>query len=227
MVDIIVGLLTRSGTFLMCGGLRGNGLWKTLIFFPGLSGWLSDRESTASAGDAGDTGLIPSPERSPGVGNGNPRQYSCLENSVDGEGWQAEVHRVARSQTWLSAAQHNFLSTTFSEWIITSLKWGGSYCFWHRMRMHWIYETWSCKQSTHMEEQGWAREGGSDKLSLSFCALSAACGLPCHCLCFFFSFWCITFPLVRIRSGYFWDRECTYSFNLLLLATCLPLIGFS
>ena len=37
----------------------------------------------ASAGDAGDEGLIPGLGRSPGVGNGNPLQYSCLENSMD------------------------------------------------------------------------------------------------------------------------------------------------
>ena len=38
----------------------------------------------ANAGDAGDTGSIPMLGRSPGVGNGNPLQYSCLENSMDG-----------------------------------------------------------------------------------------------------------------------------------------------
>ena len=35
-------------------------------------------------------------------GNGNPLQYSCLENSMDGGAWQAEVHGVTKSQTWLS-----------------------------------------------------------------------------------------------------------------------------
>ena len=38
-----------------------------------------------NAGDARDPALIPGSERSPGVGNGNPLQYSCLENSMDGE----------------------------------------------------------------------------------------------------------------------------------------------
>ena len=56
----------------------------------------------ANAGDARDSGSIPGLERSPGVGNGNPLQYSCLENSMDiGARW-AIVHRVAKSQTWLS-----------------------------------------------------------------------------------------------------------------------------
>ena len=52
----------------------------------------------ANAGDTRDMGLIPGTERSPGVGNGNPLQYSCLENSVDRAAWQATVHRVAKSQ---------------------------------------------------------------------------------------------------------------------------------
>ena len=45
---------------------------------------------------------IPGSERSPGEGNGNPLQYSCLENSVDRGTWWAIVHGVAKSQTQLS-----------------------------------------------------------------------------------------------------------------------------
>ena len=41
----------------------------------------------ASAGDAGDSGLIPGSGRSPGEGNGNPLQYSCLENPMDRGAW--------------------------------------------------------------------------------------------------------------------------------------------
>ena len=47
--------------------------------------------------------MIPGLGRSPGEGNGNPLQYSCLEIPVDGEAWWATVHRVAKSQTPLSA----------------------------------------------------------------------------------------------------------------------------
>ena len=54
------------------------------------------------AGDAGDTGLTPGPGRSPGVGDGNPLRYSCLENSVDRGACWATVHGLAESQTWLS-----------------------------------------------------------------------------------------------------------------------------
>ena len=45
---------------------------------------------------AGDTDSIPGSERSPGEGNGNPLQYSCLENSMDRTSWQAIVHRVMK-----------------------------------------------------------------------------------------------------------------------------------
>ena len=47
--------------------------------------------------DAADTGLIPGSGRSPGEGYGNPLQYSCLENPMDGGAWWATVHRVAQS----------------------------------------------------------------------------------------------------------------------------------
>ena len=53
----------------------------------------------ASAGDIRDSGSIPGLGRSPGEGNGNPLQYSCLENPMDREAWQAIVHRVAKSWT--------------------------------------------------------------------------------------------------------------------------------
>ena len=52
-----------------------------------------------SAGDKRDAGLIPVSGRSPGEGNGNPLQYSCLENPMDREGWWATVHRVAKNWT--------------------------------------------------------------------------------------------------------------------------------
>ena len=51
----------------------------------------------ANAGDLRDVGLIPGSGRSPGEGNGNPLQYSCLENSMGGGAWWAAVHEVAES----------------------------------------------------------------------------------------------------------------------------------
>ena len=52
-------------------------------------------DGKATAYNAGDLGSIPVSGRSPGKGNGNPLQYSCLENPVDGGAWQATVHGVA------------------------------------------------------------------------------------------------------------------------------------
>ena len=50
------------------------------------------KNSHAKAGDSGEVGLIPGSGRSPREGDGNPSQYSCLENPMDREAWQATVH---------------------------------------------------------------------------------------------------------------------------------------
>ena len=75
-----------------------------------LLNWLSPLWSTGaslvvqleSACSAGDLGSIPGLGRYPGDRNGNPLQYSCLENSMDRGAWQATVHGVAKSRTRLS-----------------------------------------------------------------------------------------------------------------------------
>ena len=54
-----------------------------------------------SACSAGDLGSIPGLGRSPVERNGNPLQYSCLENPMDRGAWQATIHGVAKSQTQL------------------------------------------------------------------------------------------------------------------------------
>ena len=56
--------------------------------------------------NAGGVGSIPGSGRSLGVGNGNPPQYSCLENSMDRGACQATVHQVAKSWTWLGHWAH-------------------------------------------------------------------------------------------------------------------------
>ena len=66
-----------------------------------LSQWLSSKESTWSAGVTGDSGLIPGSGRSPGGGNGNTLQYSCLQIPLERGAWQATVLRVSKSQTRL------------------------------------------------------------------------------------------------------------------------------
>ena len=59
-------------------------------------------EGKAPASNAREPGLIPGSESSPGEGNGNLLQYSCLENPMDGGAWWATVHGVAKSWTRLS-----------------------------------------------------------------------------------------------------------------------------
>ena len=57
----------------------------------------------ANAGDAGDSGSIPGPGRSPEGGNGNPLQYSCLDNPMDRGAWWATVRGVTKqlsTHTW-------------------------------------------------------------------------------------------------------------------------------
>ena len=55
-----------------------------------------------STGDARNSGSIPGSGSPPGGGSGNPLQYSCLEKSMYRGAWQARVHRIAKTQTWLS-----------------------------------------------------------------------------------------------------------------------------
>ena len=64
--------------------------------FPG------DSDDKASACSVGDPGSTPGSGRCPGEGNGNPHEYSCLENSMGRGVWWAVVHRVTKSWTWLS-----------------------------------------------------------------------------------------------------------------------------
>ena len=67
--------------------------------FPGFPGCSVGK---GPACDVGDVGSIPGSGRSPGKGNGNPFQYSCLENPMNRGAWLATVHGVTKSQTRLS-----------------------------------------------------------------------------------------------------------------------------
>ena len=73
------------------------------IPFPGGS------EGKASTFNAGDLGLILGSGRSPGEGNGNLLQYSCLENSMDEGAWYATVHGITKSRTRLNDFAFTFL----------------------------------------------------------------------------------------------------------------------
>ena len=75
----------------------------TLFFFLLFSGGSVGEVSACSTGDRDS---IPGSGRFPGEGNGNPLQYSCLENSMDRGAWQAIVHEVTESGTTESTNTH-------------------------------------------------------------------------------------------------------------------------
>ena len=71
----------------------------TSLFVQWLGGLPCGSVGKESACNAGDPGSIPGMGRSPGEGNGNPLQYSCLENPMDRGVWVTTVHGVTKSQT--------------------------------------------------------------------------------------------------------------------------------
>ena len=65
---------------------------------------------SVNVGDVKEAGLIPELGRSPGEGNGNPLQYSCLENPMDRGTWRAAVHGISQSQTRLKQlSMHSYM----------------------------------------------------------------------------------------------------------------------
>ena len=72
---------------------------KHILFFIQKKKKKKPKNLPASAGDAGDAGLITELGSSHGDGNGNPLQYSCLENTMDRGAWQATDHEVVKSWT--------------------------------------------------------------------------------------------------------------------------------
>ena len=88
------------------GGLVSCGSWgckelDTTKWLNWTTGSVS-KESACNAGNIGDVSSVPRFRRSPGGGNGNPRQYSNLKNPMDRGSWWATVYDVAKSWTWLS-----------------------------------------------------------------------------------------------------------------------------
>ena len=83
--------ILRLITLLKTHGFTGR--HHTIVGLPGGS------DSKESVCNVRDPGSVPGLGRSPGEGNGNPLQYSCLENSMNREAWQATVHGVSKSKT--------------------------------------------------------------------------------------------------------------------------------
>ena len=75
----------------------------------------------ASACNAGNLGSIPGSGRSPGEGNSNPLQYSCLENPMDRGAWRATVHGVTKSWTWLMQLSMHVWTVTWKALLSSTI----------------------------------------------------------------------------------------------------------
>ena len=105
----IAALFTIARTWKQHRCLSADEWTKKLCYiYMGFPGSSDSKESPYSAGDLGS---ILGPRRSPGEGNGNPLQYSCLENPMHKGAWQASVHGVTKSWTRLSNFTFHFQSS--------------------------------------------------------------------------------------------------------------------
>ena len=84
---------------------------------------LSGKESACQCRRPGDSSWSPWSRSSPGGGNGNPLQYSCLGNPMDRGGWRVTVHGVTKSQTWLSDRVYTHYLMNVCIQIIASESW--------------------------------------------------------------------------------------------------------
>ena len=119
-------------------------MWEIfMLISPWLLGFPGGSDGKESTCNAGDLGSIPGLGRTPGGGNGNPLQYSCLENPMDRGTWQTIVHWFIKSQTWGGWSQdgggigrgdhflhHKFIKRSFECWPTCTqqlLKCGGGH----------------------------------------------------------------------------------------------------
>ena len=101
---------------LQVGGRTGGGVVGAFL----VAQWVKNLQFSCNAGDTGDAGLIPGSGRFPGGGHGNPVQYSCLENPMDGAVWRATVHRVKNSRTRLKQLSTS-TRTIVGAWYLPNL----------------------------------------------------------------------------------------------------------
>ena len=98
VTHVVAQPLTRARPQLLGGTLILEWQCAFLVVHGLVSWWLGSKESACNAGDMGS---IPGSGRSLGEGNGNPLQYSCLENPMDRGAWRAAVYAVTKSWTRL------------------------------------------------------------------------------------------------------------------------------
>ena len=105
--NLILFKLHVSHWFLDCDDIvntegDGQSFWTPPEGLNAPGGSVLKKNLLACARDIGVMGSLPSWARSPGEGNGNPLQYSCLENPMDGGAWQATVHGVSKRHDWVT-----------------------------------------------------------------------------------------------------------------------------
>ena len=104
---------------------KTNTIWYRLyreskIWYKWTYGGTVVKNPPATTGDARDAGSIPESGKSPGEGNGNPLQYSCLRNPMDRGAWWATFHGVTKNQTWLSMHAHTWNRITDTERLVVA-----------------------------------------------------------------------------------------------------------
>ena len=126
--------------------------------------------------NAGDLSSISRSGKSPGVGNGNPLQYSCLENSMDRGAWRAAVHGVTKSWTWLSnwAFKNGSLIINLEIWLVRSP--------WCQVKSK-SRKQWQTSGSGHFRKQWQERSGWKrSQHTQSVLFVAVVCRLSWSCL---------------------------------------------
>ena len=146
-----------------------------IFFWPGgFPGGSSKKNSPDNAGDARDTGLIPGLGRFSGRGNGNPLQYSCLENSADRGAWWARIlgvgHNWARAHTCTHT--HTHTHTDFVQSLPAICVFFGNDTQVLCLVFHWIVLLLSCQYSLSITDTIFFIRYLICKYFLSFCNLS-------------------------------------------------------
>ena len=108
----------------------------------------------ASAGDSRDLSLIPGMGRSPGEGNGNPLQYSCLGNPMDRRAWWATVHRVAKSWARLCTLACTHMHSGFSPNLFYDFPFVVSTHYWNLVK---IIRGLGFRDSFSVVHLGWSK----------------------------------------------------------------------
>ena len=143
-------------------GIKSN---KMPMHSAGLPRWLSGEEFACQSGDLDS---IPGSGRSPGEGNGNPLQYSCLENPMDREAWRGTVHGVAKSQVWWSSTHththtHTCSSPSWRHQTLSTAKAAPTSLplrFYYNSTGRWSCDSaagWHCcsLEARNQREEGW------------------------------------------------------------------------